>query len=129
MLVSGPVIIEKGKILLAKDEHDDFFKLPGGRIKENEDIKEACKRKVKEEINGKIEIKKLLCVEVLWKNPTTHEKETIVLFNWLSKLKNKKDLKAGEDIQEIRWFSVKDIKSGKEKAKISPNTMFVMGFL
>jgi ADP-ribose pyrophosphatase YjhB (NUDIX family) len=129
MLVSGPVIVEKGKILLAKDEHDDFFKLPGGRVKENEDMREACKRKVKEEINGEIEIKKLLCVEVLWKNPTTQEKETIVLFNWLSKLKNKKNLKVGEDTKEIRWFNLKDIRSGKEKEKISPNTLFAIGFL
>jgi len=129
MLVSGPVIIENGKILLAKDGHDDFFKLPGGRIKEGEDIMKACKRKAREEINADIEIERLLCVEVLWENPSTKEKETIVLFNWLSKLKNRDKLKLQEDIQEIKWFDIEDIKKKRVKEKISPNTMFVVGFL
>ena len=128
LLVSGPAIIDKGKILLVKDMKDDFFKLPGGELNKGEDIKEACKRNVKEKLNAEIEIKKLLCAHVLWENPTTKEEQAIVLFSWLSKLKNK-DLKLNKSIIEMKWFNLKDIKKEQVEEKISPNTMFAIGFL
>jgi len=128
MLVSGPVILDKGKILLLRDEKDDFYKLPGGQLDKGESMEEACKRNVKEKIGLDVKIGKLLCVNVLWQNPTTKERETIVLFSFLAKLRNK-NLKLRKDIKEVRWFNLKEIKKGKEKAKISPNTMFAIGFL
>jgi len=32
IIASGPVIIENGKLLVNKDDKDDFYKLPGGTI-------------------------------------------------------------------------------------------------
>jgi ADP-ribose pyrophosphatase YjhB (NUDIX family) len=129
MLVSGPAIIDGGKVLLVKDRKDDFYKLPGGEVVEGEEVERACLRNAREKVNADLEIKKLLCVDVLWQNPTSKEKMTIVLFNFLVKLKNKKELRISEKIIDMRWISIKDIKQGKTEEKISPNTMFAIGFL
>ena len=50
IIASGPVIIEKGKLLVNKDNKDDFYKLPGGTIETGiEDLEQACHRETKEE--------------------------------------------------------------------------------
>lgn len=47
---------DKTKILLYKvDDGRDFFLLPGGRVKEFEDSKEAIKREIYEELGYKLE--------------------------------------------------------------------------
>jgi ADP-ribose pyrophosphatase YjhB (NUDIX family) len=71
IVASGPVIIEDGKLLVNKDNKDDFYKLPGGTIEENsEDLEEACHREVKEEINGEVEIIRkhidLVCLGIIF---------------------------------------------------------------
>lgn len=129
MLVSGPVIIDGGKVLLVKDRKDDFYKLPGGEAVQGEEVERACLRNAKEKVNADLEIKRLLCFDVLWQNPTSNEKMTIVLFNFLVKLKNKKELRISEKIIDMKWISIKDIKNKRTEESISPNTMFAAGFL
>jgi len=38
IIASGPAIIENGKLLVIKDSKDDFYKLPGGKVKENDKV-------------------------------------------------------------------------------------------
>jgi ADP-ribose pyrophosphatase YjhB (NUDIX family) len=125
LVASGPVIIEDGKLLVDKDNKDDFYKLPGGSIREGtEDLEAACYRKVKEEINGEVEIIKPMHPKVLWENPQTKEKMTIILVSYLAKLKNKKDIKPLPPTKEIKWLDLKDIK--KWKHQVSPYTQFLI---
>jgi len=119
IVASGPVIIEKGKLLVLKDNKDDFYKLPGGTVKEGETLEEACKRRAKQECNADVEIMKPLLPNILYENPTTKEKMTIVLINYLAKLKNKKEIKPIFPTQEIKWVSLEEIKKGK--GNFSPN--------
>ncbi|MBU0957684.1 MAG: NUDIX hydrolase [Nanoarchaeota archaeon] len=120
IVASGPVIIEDGKLLVDKDDKDDFYKLPGGTVKEGETLEEGCHRKVKEEINGEVELIKPLSPNILWENPQTKEKMTIVLINYLAKLKNKDEIKPIAPTQEIKWLDIEEIKQGKHF--VSPNT-------
>jgi len=125
LVASGPVIIQDGKLLVDKDDKDDFYKLPGGSIKKNiEDLEEACHRKVKEEINGEIEIIKPLHPKVLWENPQTKEKMTIILISYQAKLLNKDEIKPIVPTQEIKWLDLKDI--NKWKDQVSPYTQFLI---
>ena len=73
IIASGPVIVEEGKLLVNKDNKDDFYKIPGGRIDEGENLEQACIREVKEEINADIKIIKKLPTMKLDKNPQTGE--------------------------------------------------------
>ncbi len=124
IVVSGPIIIENGKLLTVKEGDDEFYKLPGGTLEEKENLEGACKREVKEEINGEIDIMKPLSPKVLWENPHTKEKMAIILTSYLAKLKNKGKIKTTDETKEIIWLDLKDI--DKWKHKVSPYTQFLI---
>lgn len=125
IIASGPVIIENGKLLVNKDNKDEFYKLPGGTIEDGiEDLEEACHREVKEENNAEIEIIKPLHPMILWKNPQTGEKMTIILIHYLAKLKNPKSVRPVPPIKEVKWLDIKEIKSGNHK--VAPNIRFLI---
>jgi ADP-ribose pyrophosphatase YjhB (NUDIX family) len=125
IIASGPVIIEKGKLLVNKDDKDDFYKLPGGTIEEDvEDLEEACHREVKEEINAEIDILKPLHPMIIWKNPQTGEKMCILLIHYLAKLNNKKEIKPISPIREIKWLDIEGIKNNKYL--VAPNIKFLI---
>ncbi|MGV8152320.1 MAG: NUDIX domain-containing protein [Candidatus Nanoarchaeia archaeon] len=124
IIASGPVIINNGKLLVSKDNKDDFYKIPGGTLQDNESLEECCIREAKEEANAEINIIKSLSPMLLRKNPTSGEKQTILLIHYLSELKNFKDIYAGEGIKEIKWLGIEDIKNGTYN--VSPNIKYLI---
>ena len=125
IIASGPVIIEDGKLLVNKDNKDDFYKLPGGTIGEGiESLTEACKREVKEEIDGEIEIVKPLHPMIIWKNPQTRERMAITLIHYEAKLLNKDEIKLVEPIKEVKWLDIEEIKQGNHN--VAPNIKFLI---
>ena len=125
IIASGPVIIENGKLLVNKDDKDDFYKLPGGTIEEGiESLEEACHRETKEENNGLIKIIKPLHPMILWKNPQSKEEMCIVLIHYKAKLLNKKDIKPISPIKEVKWLDIKEIKKGKYN--VAPNIKYLI---
>lgn len=119
IVASGPVIVQDGKLLVSKDSKDDFYKLIGGTVREGESLEDACFRKAKEACGADIEIVKPLSPNILYENPTTGEKMTIVLINYLAELKNPEEIKPIPPEQDLKWISVEDIKAGK--GNVSPN--------
>ncbi len=125
IVASGPVIIEEGKLMVNKDNKDDFYKLPGGTIEEGiEDLEQACHRETKEENNAEIEIIRPLHPMILWKNPQTAEKMVILLIHYLAKLKNKEQAKPIPPIKEVKWLDIEEIKQGKHF--VAPNIKFLI---
>lgn len=124
IVASGPVIIENGKLLVNKDDKDDFYKLPGGTVEENDDLISACHRETKEENNAEIEIIKPLNPMIIYKNPQTSQKMTIVLIHYLARLKNKKEIKPMPPIREVKWLDIEEIKQGK--FIVAPNIKFLI---
>ena len=125
IIASGPVIIEDGKLLVNKDNKDDFYKLPGGTIEQGvESLEEACLREVKEENNADVEIIKPLNPMILWKNPQSGEEMVIVLIHYLGKLKNPDEIKPMPPIQEVKWLDINEIKEGKHD--VAPNIKFLI---
>jgi len=125
IIASGPVIIEEGKLMVNKDDQDDFYKLPGGTIEEGvESLEEACHREVKEENNAKIKIIRPLHPMILWKNPQSGEKMVILLIHYLAELLNKEETKPIPPIQEIAWLDIDEIKQGKHH--VAPNIHFLI---
>jgi len=123
LVVAGPVILKRGRLLVVKDDKDDFYKLPGGTVKEDEGLEETCLRKAKEEIDGEIIIVKPLSTLILSENPTTHKKMRIELHSYLAELKNPLSIKPIKPIMEIKWLSLDDIK--RKKYAISPNVNYL----
>lgn len=125
IIASGPVIIENGKLLVNKDNKDDFYKLPGGTIEEDvEDLELACHRETKEENNAEIDIIRPLHPMILWKNPQTNEPMTILLIHYLAKLKNPDEIRPVPPIKEVKWLNIEEIKAGKHK--VAPNILFLI---
>jgi len=125
IIASGPVIIEDGKLLVDKDDKDDFYKLPGGRVEEGDkSLEYTCIRETKEEINGDVQIIKKLSTMILTKNPQTGKSMKIELHHFLSKLGNINEIKPISPIKEVRWLDVDEIKQGKYN--VAPNIKFLI---
>ncbi len=124
IIVSGPVILKRGKLLVIKDNKDDFYKLPGGRVEEDETLEEACSRKIKEEIDGEITLIKQLSPLILSEDPTTHKKMRIELHSFLAELKNPLTINPIDPIKEIKWLSLEQIK--RKKYVVSPNIRYLL---
>ena len=124
IIASGPVIIEKGKLLVNKDDKDDFYKIPGGTVEQGDSLQEACIREVKEEINADVEVIKPLNPMIIYKNPQTKEEMTIVLIHFLAKLKNREQIKPIPPIKEVKWLEIQEIKQGKYN--VAPNIKFLI---
>jgi ADP-ribose pyrophosphatase YjhB (NUDIX family) len=124
IIVSGPVILKQGKLLVIKEDKDDFYKLPGGRVEEDETLEETCIREIKEEINGEIIILKKLSPLILSENPTTHKKMRIELNHFLAELKNPLTINPIDPIKEIKWLSLDQIK--RKKYLVSPNIRYLL---
>ncbi len=124
IVASGPVIIEDGKLLVSKDNKDDFYKFIGGTVKEGETLEEGCIRKAREACNAEIEIIKPLFPNILYENPQTKEKMTIILINYLAKLKNRNEIKPLPPEEDLKWVSIEEIKQGK--GNVSPNVKMLV---
>ncbi|MEK6882345.1 MAG: NUDIX hydrolase [Nanoarchaeota archaeon] len=125
IIASGPVIIERGKLLVNKDDKDNFYKLPGGTVEDyDKSLEDACIRETREENNGLIKLVRPLHPMMLRKNPQTGEEMVILLIHYEAKLLNKKDLKPILPVKEVTWLSIEDIKKGKYR--VAPNISYLI---
>ncbi len=54
------VVISRGRVLLHRAEHDDFWALPGGRVELLEQAAVAVVREMREELAAELEVERLL---------------------------------------------------------------------
>ncbi|MFH1235952.1 MAG: NUDIX domain-containing protein [Parcubacteria group bacterium] len=104
IIVSGPVIIEKGKVLLNKHGDTNFWKFPGGRIEDFSQLslEEHAKREVMEEMGIGIDIIRPLSTMMTKKGD-----DVVVLVHFLAKRIGK--VFPGPDIREWKWVPIKDL--------------------
>lgn len=111
VLVSGPVIIENGKVLLNKHGDENFWKFPGGRVEnfdfvDGEDVLEkTARREVKEELGIDIEIIKPLRTLLL---PKSGDKNVfVILVHYLAKRIG--EIKPSDEIKEWDWIDINNL--------------------
>ena len=56
----GAIILKDGKVLMVKNNKDDYYYSIGGRIQFGETARQAIKREVKEELGFEMEIDRFL---------------------------------------------------------------------
>lgn len=127
IIASGPVIVENNKVLLNKDEKDNFWKFCGGRIEENDfNLKNTTKREAKEEMG--------IGVEILDNDPyffyTEKEEEgkavSIILVHFLAKRIG--EIIPGQEIKEWHWLDINDL-DGENLAPNIKASLKYFGFL
>ena len=111
------VIRNGDKVLLHKNMNDDFYAVPGGRIKIGEDSISAIKRELFEEICVNINVDKMIgLVENFFEyNGNKHHEVMIVFsssFDEDSEFYNQEVIKGIEKDGELNlvWKSIEDIK-------------------
>lgn len=107
IIASGPVIVEKGKVLLNKHGEDGFWKFCGGKVEDyTTTLAENARREVKEEMG--------LDIEILDERPyimhvkKSGEKEVdVILVHFLAQRVG--EITPGDEITAWKWFSVNDL--------------------
>jgi ADP-ribose pyrophosphatase YjhB (NUDIX family) len=123
------VIIEKQKILLVNEKHEDNWETPGGRIDEGETvINDALKREILEETGYDSEVLELLDFNI-------HQfpnKDRV--FHALYKCKLTEKIAEPEEGTAMKWFSKSEVKNLVEENKFDGHDkkvleMFINGTL
>jgi len=104
VIVSGPVIIKDGKVLLNKHGENLLWKFPGGDITDAEsDLETWAKRKFKEEMGQTIKIIRPLSPLVVWR-----QDEVVILIHYLAELANE-EIKPADYIKEYAWLDINNL--------------------
>lgn len=121
IVASGPVIVKDRKLMVNKDDKDDFYKFIDGKVdlEKKESLEESCIRRSKEACGAEIEIVKPLSPNILYENPQTKEKMIIVLINFLANLKNPNEIRPISPEEDLKWIDIDEIKNGE--GNVSPN--------
>ena len=126
LIAAGLVIVRDGRLILTRKKGKEIYKLPGGKLEEDESLEECAVREFEEETGlvGKI-IGKYTTM-ILDRNPETWEEMRIELYHFKGEILNRK----GEELfyehgeHEVAWLEIDKIKNGMYA--VAPNVLFVI---
>ena len=104
IIAAGPVIIENDKVLVNKHGDTDFWKFPGGRMEnfDDLDLQQVAQREAKEEMGIDIEIIRPMSTLLSKK-----DESIVVLVHYLAKRIG--EIQPGEDIREWEWLDIHNL--------------------
>lgn len=104
-LVSGPIIVEDGKILLVKDTDDVFWKTCGGKVDDlSTGLRANAAREAKEEVGIDLVFIPRDPFFFYLNKKTAQEEIDIILVHFLAYRVG--ELKLGHEVQQAQWFDV-----------------------
>ena len=121
------LLIRDKKLLMAQMQGDDFWTLPGGKIRHFESSNDAVVREFEEEIGGKFETKRLLTIienffemdEEKW-----HQFIFVYELNDIEKVpffQGERKIKDADGV--YRWFDIDDLQDEKIKPNVLRNLL------
>jgi len=117
IIASGPVIVEKGKVLLNKHGDTSFWKFCGGQAEDFEsDLEEVARKEAQSEMGLDVEIIDPEPFIVHIKQKKEETEIDVILVHYNAKRKNE-EIKPREDIREWKWVPLNDL----EKEDLAPN--------
>ncbi len=126
LVASGPVILEKGKLLVIMNDKDNFYKIPGGKLVEGESLEGCAIRELEEEAGLSCKLIKKIDTYEINQKPGTGEKMKIELHHYLAKLTN--PVKNYESFNHnghfVAWIDIGYIRD--EKCFVAPNIKFLL---
>lgn len=121
VLACDSVVFKEGKnsgeyeVLMCtrgKDPYKGYYVLPGGHVDYNEDPAKAAARELKEETNMDALSVELLTVRG---DPERDPRKHVVSIVYLVRVANDQVPKGGDDADDARFYSLKDLLSQKDK--------------
>jgi len=117
IIASGPVIVEKGKVLLNKHGDTSFWKFCGGSAEDlTQDLQEIAKKEAKSEMGMDIEIINQEPFLMHTRKKTENGEKDVILVHYNAKRTNK-EITPRQDIREWKWVALKDL----NKEDLGPN--------
>jgi len=108
LIASGPVIVERGKVLLNKHGDTTFWKFCGGRVEDHcSNLIENAKREVGEEMGIEVKVLDDKPFIVFTRKETPEGEIDIILVHFLAERIG--EIKPGEDIREWDWLDINDL--------------------
>lgn len=108
IIVSGPVIVEKDRVLLNNHGDTNFWKFCGGQIEDmDKNLQDTARREVKEEMGIDINILDDQPFIAYDKKKTDQGDVDVILVHYLAERSGR--IKPGPDIREWAWFDVKKL--------------------
>jgi ADP-ribose pyrophosphatase YjhB (NUDIX family) len=116
IIASGPVIVEKRKVLLNKSSDTNLWKFCGGKIETfDTDLATTCLREAKEEMGVELELDAREPYLFYTSKQTEKGKADIILVHYLANRKG--EITAGSDVREWAWFPIDRL----EEKDLAPN--------
>ena len=107
-VASGPVIIEKNKVLLDKHGEDEFWKFPGGAHKDDHSFRKNAQEEARQELGLEIELVKEDPFIVTFERVSNGVLEYVILVHYLAKRINE-EIKPRRDVREYAWHPIYDL--------------------
>ncbi len=118
VIVSGPVIVQDGKVLLNKHGDDSFWKFCGGRVEDFDlGLLETARREAREEMGANLEILDPQPFLLYTAKETAAGHIEVILVHYLAQTKD--EIRPGADIREWAWLDIADI----AQEDLAPNIM------
>jgi len=126
LVAAGPIIVEEGYLLVTRDWKDEFYKIPGGRLQEGEDLESCALRRFRIETGFDAKILDELSTVYLDKKPVTGEDIEMELHHFSAELVERPENLEGFDHAdyEVKWLNIRDIIEGKYN--VAPNIKFLL---
>ncbi len=109
-LTTDAVIInDKNEVFLMKRAIDPFkgtWVLPGGHVEYKEEVEDALKREIKEEIGANLKIENLFGV---YSAPNRDPRDHIVTIVYTGKIDDNEEIKLGEEASTYKFFSLSEL--------------------
>lgn len=110
LIVSGPVIVEGGAVLLVKHGDDPFWKFPGGRVHGFEEtLRDTTVRRAKEELGLTLQLEEREPYFLYVKKPTEIGEIDVVLVHFLARSIG--TVVPGTEISKWAWIKLDQLPS------------------
>ena len=113
-IIASSCVINNNKILMVQENKSDIqglWDLPGGRVKINEDIKQAAIRETLEETGYNIDLDNILLIQ----NYITNRGVLLIIYFYATLSDSRQVEYRKSEISNVKWFTLEEIKNIPKK--------------
>ena len=113
-IIASSCVINNNKILMVQENKSDIqglWDLPGGKVKINEDIKQAAIRETLEETGYNIDLDNILLIQ----NYITNRGVLLIIYFYATLSDSRQVEYRKNEISNVKWFTLEEIKNMSKK--------------